>query len=411
MFPVCLPNNSRQMASATVQHLHDNPLRLQSELDMSGKTKPIRVLHVLGQLCHGGVEVWLMNMLRVMDRRALQFDFALHSLDDSSYVPEARELGAKIFLLDPPRQVPLTYGRSLARLIRGSGPFDVVHSHVHLFSGYALRIAARCGVRKRIAHSHTIDEFVYANASVARRTYRSLMRRMILRYSTAGLACSPVAAAALYGENWQADDRWHVLPYGLDLSRFACLPAKIELRTRFGIPPQRIVIGQVSRLVDFKNQAYSVNVLASLVNRGIDAHLLLVGGGPMEEPLRAQLHNLGLTERASLVGDQADVAPFVGAMDCHVFPSEYEGLGIVALEAQAACVPVIASDRVPEQVMVVPGMVERISLERGPDAWADAVLRIVKQPAWKPTETAKLLADSEFGIGRCLERLYKIYGA
>jgi glycosyltransferase involved in cell wall biosynthesis len=352
-----------------------------------------------------------MNVLRAMDRSAFQFDFALHSLADSSFVPEARDLGAKIFLLNPPRHRPFSYGKNFTRLLRDSGPFDVVHSHVHLFSGYALRIAARSGVVKRIAHSHTIDEVAYANASVPRRAYYGLMRRWILRYSTAGLACSPVAAAALYGTNWPADPRWQVLPYGLDLSRFSSLPAKSDLRAQIGIPRQRVVIGQVSRLVDFKNQAFAVKVLACLVKRGIDAHLLLVGGGPMESALRAQLQELGLTERATLAGDQSDVAPFVGAMDCFVFPSEYEGLGIVALESQAAGVPVIASDQVPEQAVVVPGMVERIPLARGPEVWADTVMRYVDHPAWNPRETAKILADSEFGIGRCLERLYIIYGS
>ena len=121
--------------------------------------------------------------------------------------------------------------------------------------------------------------------------------------------------------------------------------------------------------------------------------------------------NSGSPSCATLAGDQADVAPFVGAMDCHVFPSEYEGLGIVALEAQAAGVPVVASDQVPEQVMVVPGMVERIPLESGPEVWADAVMRYVHHSAWNPHETAKILADSEFGIRRCLERLYIIYGS
>src|SRR5207253_3043917 len=162
------------------------------------------------------VEVWLMNVLRAMDRSQLQIDFALHALDDPSFVPEARELGAQIFVLKPPRQAPLSYGRRFARLLRDNGPFDAVHSHVHLFSGCTLRTAALCGVPMRIAHSHTNDEILYTQGTPWRRAYRLLMRRSIHRYATAGLACSEVAAAALYGENWQTDGRWQMLPYGLD---------------------------------------------------------------------------------------------------------------------------------------------------------------------------------------------------
>ena len=102
------------------------------------------------------------------------------------------------------------------------------------------------------------------------------------RYATAGLACSPSAATGLYGSNWDADGRWQVLPYGFDFSRFANLPASDLIRAQLGIPKSRKVIGQVARLSAEKNHEFTLQILATLIKRGIDAHLLLVGKGPRE---------------------------------------------------------------------------------------------------------------------------------
>ena len=107
--------------------------------------------------------------------------------------------GAQIYLLNPPRKAPFSYGRCLGQLLRNQGPFDVIHSHVHLFTGSILRTAARCGVPKRIAHSHTNDDVLYARGTPWRRAYRYLMRGLIDRYATAGLACSAEAASRSTG--------------------------------------------------------------------------------------------------------------------------------------------------------------------------------------------------------------------
>jgi glycosyltransferase involved in cell wall biosynthesis len=347
-----------------------------------------------------------MSVLRSIDRTAFQFDFAVHTRQPAAFDAEARELGARILPLNPPRQVPFGYGRQFARLLAQEGPFDVVHSHVHFFSGNVLRIAAGCRVPGRVVQSHTTE---IAGSSLPRRAYGVLSRHWMKHYATAGIAFTPEAAAALFGANWQSDPRWQLIPFGLDFSRFAELPPKQELRARLGIPPQRSVVGQVGRLVDVKNHEFTVRVLQNLAQRSVDAHLLVVGGGPLDQAIRDQLRDLNLTDRATLVGDQADVAPFVGAMDCMVFPSFYEGFGIVVLEAQAAGVPVVISDRVPKQMAVVPGMVTRLPLEGGPNPWVEAVIYHCQNADWNSTECYTTIAESQFSIRRCLESLCPIY--
>jgi len=373
----------------------------------SGK-RPVRVLHVLGCLGRGGIEIWLMNVLRAIDRDRVRFDFVVDTSEPGPFDDEVRKLGGEIYALDPPQKRLWSFRRRAVQFLEQRGPFDVVHSHVSTYGGAILRAAAFAGVNQRIAHSHTTDP-ITRRKTIVRRGFSRFMHIWLKRYATAGLACSPSAACTLFGKNWEADRHCQVLPYGFDFSRFSALPPADRLRAQLGIPPQRRVLGQVARLSVEKNHQFTIRVLECLVARGLDVHLLLVGKGETEPAIRELLHEKRLTDRATLSGDQADIAPFMGAMDCKLFPSLFEGFGIVALEAQAAGVPVVASDRVPDQVAVVPGMVERLPLEAGPGVWADAVARRLADPPWDATESYRQIAESEFGIERCVERLCQVY--
>jgi len=146
-----------------------------------------------------------------------------------------------------------------------------------------------------------------------------------------------------------------------------------------------------------------------LLQRGIDAHLLIIGGGAMEGALRGQIESAGLTERVAMVGDQADVVPFLALTDCLLFPSLDEGLGIVALEGQAMGTPTVASDFVPTDVSVIPGMVEFLSLGAPLAQWVAAVQAKLNQPRLSPIEAVPQLQASDFSVERCLQRLCAIY--
>ena len=262
----------------------DAPRKSETHLSMS--TKQLRVLHVLGQLSRGGVEVWLLNVLRNLDRDAYQFDFAVHNEQPGSLDAEFRELGSRVLIVDAPKKSPLTYRRQLASLIRNNGPFDIVHSHVHFFSGITLGVAADCGVPIRMAHSHVDGRPQEREANIFRKAYYWFMRRRIYRYAKSGLACCTTSAASLYGENWAADRRWQILPYGLEFSRFAHAPDRQKYCQNLGIPPQRLVVGQVGRLATQKNHPFAIQVVRELIDRGLDIHYVPVGGGPLEGSIR-----------------------------------------------------------------------------------------------------------------------------
>ncbi|MGC1687105.1 MAG: glycosyltransferase, partial [Candidatus Acidiferrales bacterium] len=158
-----------------------------------------------------------------------------------------------------------------------------------------------------------------------------------------------------------------------------------------------------------KNHAFTIELMARLIGNGTDAHLLLVGDGPAVPSIREQIISRGLSDRVTLAGSQADVMPYLSAMDVFVLPSHWEGFGLVALESQAVGVPVIASTGVPNDVDVIPGLVEHIPLSSGVDGWASAVQRKFDKPTHRKGDEAVVLTNSKYGSQSCLDALRRIY--
>ena len=363
-----------------------------------------KILHVIGGMDRGGVETWLMHMLRLMDPNDFETHFLVHTSMESAYDREIAQLGGHIHRGASPKN-PVRYAVAFDRLVQRSGGFDVVHSHVYWFSGFVMRLAYEVGIPTRIAHSHTSAS--EAKWNVPRKLYQKLMKRWISRYATHRIAVSHQAGQALFGKGPGVP--YSLLYYGMDFSRFLEPLPSADAKRSLGIAPGRKVIGHVGRFAPVKNHAFTVELMARMIGNGTDAHLLLVGDGPSAPSIRTQIDSRGLADRVTLAGVQPDVMPYLSAMDIFVLPSHWEGFGLVALESQAVGVPVIASTGVPNDVDVIPGLVEHIPLSSGVDVWASAVQRKLNEPAHRKGDEAILLTNSKYGSQPCLDMLRRIY--
>ena len=121
-------------------------------LNMSSANQPIRVLHVFNFFDQGGIENFVMNVYRNIDRSKIQFDFAFPINKKGCFDEEVWELGGNIYFFDSEKKSLWNYYKNLSRIIKTHGPYAVVHSHIYYFSGYILLIARLCGVPVRISH-------------------------------------------------------------------------------------------------------------------------------------------------------------------------------------------------------------------------------------------------------------------
>ncbi len=378
--------------------------------DAGTQQRPLRILHVLGMMERGGAETWLMHILRSIDRTRYHMDFLVHVPEPQDYDDEIRALGSSVIVV-PYTHHPPTYAREFNRVLREHGPYDVVHSHVHRFSGYVLMLAKYAGVPVRIAHSHLDDSESEAKAGLVRRCYLWLMRRWLKGSTTVGLAASEQAAVDLFGPQWQEDPRYRILFCGVDLSPFGESVCRDAVRAEFGIPADAFVVGHVGRFTDQKNHAFLLEVAAAILAQEPETYFLLVGEGALRPAIQQWAAAIGIADRLIFTGSRADVPRLMrGAMDAFVFPSKYEGLGLVLVEAQAAGLPCFFSDVVPYEADIVPELVNRLLLTSPAWIWAAVILTVCdREPEVTQREALAIAEATPFNVRTSWDELERIY--
>ena len=221
----------------------------------------ISVLHVVGVMDRGGVETWLMHILRRIDRSAFAFNFLTQTNQPGVFDEEIRDLGSRVIPCLHPSQ-PWFYARTLRQILT-SERCDIVHSHVHHYSGFVLRIARSSGVTGRIAHSHLDSSFADGHSSLTRAGYLKLTKTWIARHSSCKLAASEQAALSLFGKA-DRSNQWQIMPYGADLEPFAAPVDRAAVRKQLGLPENAFVIGHAGRLVEQKNHAFLLRIAAEV---------------------------------------------------------------------------------------------------------------------------------------------------
>ena len=347
-----------------------------------------------------------MHALRHIDRQQIRMDFLVHTDQPAAYDTEILAFGSKI-LHCPYPQRPIRYGTHFLKIIREFGPFDVLHSHVHYFSGYVVWLGRAAGIPVRISHSHNDSRVVDAEAAHLRKAYLSLSRWLLTKNSTCGLAASVPAASALFGSGWKQDRRVKLLYCGIDLAPFRDPFDPATVRAEFGFSPGDVIFGHVGRFDPGKNHAFLADIAAEIAKREPGARFLLVGDGPLRSSIESQFRRAGIGHRAVFVGPRPDVPRLMlGAMDEFLFPSLYEGLGLVLIEAQAANLPAVISDTVPSEAIVVPSLVRSLSLKQSAATWAETALQHL---ACRTRNALAAVERSPFNITVSLEALTRVY--
>lgn len=372
-----------------------------------------RVLHVLASLSLGGIETWLMHMLRHSDRFSVQHEILLTRQDPGEYEDEARRLGIRIHKL-PIGRDKRAWLRSFRRFLEANGPFAAVHSHVYLFSARLLTAAKKAKVPVRIGHCHAARSRGSDHQTVRHKLRRGVGIAWLKRSATRRIGISEAAIEEIAGPHWASDPANSILLYGFDFSRFRGASQRAgALRSKLGIAENAPVVGHVGRFEPVKNHAFLVEAFAAALRQVPDARLVLVGEGPVREAIAEKSKGLGIDSQILFPGTTDDVAAYMRMFDLFVLPSFSEGLGIVVVEAQAAGTRSIVSDAVAREAAVIPDAVEFLPLADGPDAWGRAIAEEIRSRsrAVHSDDWLAQVEQSRFGLARCIEELDEIYRA
>ena len=302
----------------------------------------IRVLQVVSVMDAGGMENYIMNMYRIIDRSKVQFDFLVHHKKRGFFDNEIEELGGKIYrctMLDDKNI--FKYISDLKRIYKENN-YKIIHGHLSSLACVYLGIAKKCGIQNRIAHSHGAGH-LYSIKGYA----KCFMFKGAKIFSNVNFACSSEAGRYLFGKN-----DFEIIPNGIYPERFLFKQEnRDELRKRYKLE-NCFVIGHVGRFNLQKNHKYLLKIFKTLHDIEARARLLLLGDGELKETIMSQIDEMDLNEFVILAGVKKDCEKYYHAMDVFVLPSLFEGLPVTGIEAQYSGLPCVFADNISKEVKV-----------------------------------------------------------
>lgn len=326
---------------------------------------------------NGGVEAFLMNQLLHWDLRGWQCTILSAEKTTDIYDRQLKKLGVRQdFLLDGERTSPvfriLTTFSAFEAYLKAH-PCDILY--LNLTNSVTMRyaqIAQKMGIKRRIVHSHC-SGIQPGPTRFLKMIAHKFARRLYSNCATDWWACSHAAAEFLFEKT--VLPKVHYIPNAIEVGKFTFhLLARQEIRRQLGVEEGDRLIGTVGRCTPEKNQIFLVKAFALAREKDPALKLLVVGDGPLRASLEQQARQLGVGDVCVFYGFTDTVGPLYSAMDLFCLPSALEGLGIVAIEAQANGCPCLLSDKVPKEAQAG-GNVCFLPID-APSRWVEPMIRL-----------------------------------
>ena len=315
-------------------------------------TRPIRVLRVIARLNVGGPALHVTYLARGLAERGYETTLVAGDVarGEESMAFVAEHAGVEIVRLPGLSRelAPLRDAVAairLARIIRQVRP-DVVHTHTAKAGAVGRTAALLSGPRRRPVVVHTFHGHVLRGyfGRVGTLVFRAI-ETALARATDRLVAVSPEVRDELVALGVAPAEKFTVVRLGLELERRVAFSGDAaEVRRRHGIPADAFVVGWFGRMTAVKQTDDLLTTLAALLERDVDALLLLVGDGDDRTRLEERAHELGVARACLFLGYQQDVAPWFAISDAVVLTSASEGTPATIIEALAACRPVVATD-------------------------------------------------------------------
>lgn len=364
--------------------------------------QPIRVLHMIGSLNIGGSQTMVINLYNNIDRAKVQFDFVIDKPNENYYVAELEHKGARVYTMPAFNGANLMSVRKAWHNFFEEHPeYKILHSHVRSYASVYIPIAKKHGL-KTIIHSHNTS-----NGRGIKVAVKKIMQYP-LRYQADGFfGCSKEAGRWLFGKKI-VKNKFHLLKNAIESDKFAYNESiRKKVRCELNLTDECLVVGTVGRMVQQKNPFFTIELcerLKKVITDKRPLKFLWVGDGELYEEVERQVKEKELQDIVVLLGARSDVEKWLQAMDIFVMPSQFEGLGIVAIEAQASGLPTLCSDVVPREVKVTE-LCEFLPLSEI-DQW---VMKIINNEYENRKNTSDYIIESGYDIKTTAEWLQKYY--
>lgn len=355
-----------------------------------------KVLHIGLSYERGGIEGFVMNYYRSIDKSIIQFDFINPYNKPLAYEKEILSMGGIVYRLPDFHKKPILFRKELKSIIK---TYEVVH--IHMLSAanlIPLQVAAECNVRKIIAHSHnTLAE------GIIRQVLHRIHYKKIKKYANILLACSEKAGEWMFGK----DVSFEVMKNAINIDKYAYnQQCREDCRRELNINDNSLLYGNVGRLNVQKNQLFLIDIFAEILKKQPNSYLCIIGDGELKQDIINKANKLGISNRVLMTGSRADIHRLYSALDVIIMPSIFEGLPITLVEAQANGLKCyVSKNKVPDESKIIDSM-EFLDLSLGAKKWAE---KIVVGEYCRDGSAEDVLITLHYDISRESSHLESVY--
>ncbi|UPQ85247.1 glycosyltransferase [Ignavigranum ruoffiae] len=372
--------------------------------------KTLRVLHIMSSY-GGGISTFIQNIASEVHAFNIQFDVVTYSEVPDSFRQQIQHTGGDVYQLkNPKKEGWRSFKHSYTRVLE-LYPYDVIHCHIAGYRAGVYKLLARpYGVKRFYIHAHHIlddsDRRMSKQISVQ-------INQQINRYLSDGyLGCSTLAIKSLFGYSIPSQQMMRI-PNSIDPTDFLYDPddyrsLRLEGRRKLGAQQDDLLFGQIGRLDPIKNHRLTLDIAQYMKEHHLPGRFLIVGQGELMHELQAEVQQRGLDQQVSLLGRVSPIAPFFPVIDALIFPSLREGLGTVAIESQAAGVPVVMSFNLPAETDLGLDRVKRVKLDQAPAVWYEALVAMSKLQRIPPQTRLQAIQGNQY-TNKEAARLYNRY--
>ena len=344
---------------------------------------------------NGGVESVIMNYYRNINRNNIQFDF-LCNTEQVAYEDEINKLGGRIFRVTARSKNIKKYKKDMKEFFKQNAKnYDTIWVNICSLANIDyLKYAKKYGIKRRIIHCHNsqnMDSFI-------RGLLHKYNKIFLKNYATDFWTCSNDASRWFYSKKMMQSNKYCVIKNAIDTKKFIFNEkVRNEYRDKLKIN-DKFVIGNVGRFHFQKNHPFIIKIFNEIHKQKPNSVLLLVGVGPDEDKIRKLVKEYNLENSVKFLGSRNDVPELMQAMDIFLFPSLFEGLALVAIEAQTAGLPVFASDKViASETKIDNTIFNFISLDENESYWAQAILKFDNNKSQR-NSNEELIKESGYDI-------------
>lgn len=359
----------------------------------------IRVLQIVDSMQQGGIQSFLMNLYRNINRNEIQFDFLIFRNNLQWYEKEIDSLGGILYKAPGRRDGLIKCSKYLDNFFKSHKEYDVVHYNASSLSFVEpLRYAKKYGVKTRIIHCHS-SSFI---GNPIHRILHKIHKRNIASLANVYLSCSEPATLWMF-RNTSVQSKVQIILNGVDCKKFAYSDEKRKLYRNKLCIENNFVVGHIGRFSAVKNHLFLIEIFEAIKEKNDNAKLLLVGDGEMRSEIESLVALKRLTNYVIFLGNRNDINDIMQAMDILVMPSLYEGFPVTVVEAQASGLPVVMSNTITSKVVVNKNVVLK-DLNDNNVEWAKTILK-----KYKRVKNIDDIIKRGFDIKNTVDILTKIY--